>query len=147
MKIFYSFLIILTAAFLLMLPVTSAVYDFKTDLREDSFSVTTAAASTNATVILVKALYDEDISTTSILSDNATDVPIANSYAVASRALLITGLADNTTRTLAVSYDVYALEGLTAIDTLISKVYLLWLLCIIAFPIAALLSLFIGGRR
>ena len=144
MRIFYSFLVILTAAFLFMLPITAAVYDFRTDVREDVFTVATAVSTSNATVVLLKSIYDDDVSTISLQSDLSTDVPLYYSYNTASRALLFTGLTDNTTRTMNVSYDVYALVGSDAADTIVSRVPVLWIICIIAFVPASLAAIFTG---
>jgi len=144
MRIYQAFLVMMTTAILFLLPVSAGIYDFRTDVREDSFSVTTGVGVTSANVTLIKALYDDDISTATALSDNTTDTPTVNAYNTVTRALTIGGLQSETTRGVTVSYDVYALTGGGAIDTLISRIDLIWLICLIAFPAVALAAIFVG---
>ena len=59
----------------------------------DTFEVTTAVAEVDADVVLTYDLYEEDVSNVkSITSTEPTDVPVANTYTVATRSLNITGL-------------------------------------------------------
>lgn len=143
MRVFSAFLVIMTTCILLMLPVTEAIYDFRTDVREDSFSVTTGAV-TSANVTLVKEVYDDDTSTIELTSDNTSDSPTFSSYDTATRGLTVSGLSADTTRDLTVAYDVYALTGWDAIDTLLSRFDLIWLICIFSFGPAALAAIFLG---
>jgi len=144
MRIYQAFLVMMTTAILWLLPVSDGIYDFRTDVREDSFSVTTGVGETTADVVLVKELYDDDISTVTALSDNTTDTPTADAYNTGTRALTVGGLQAETSRGLTVSYDVYALTGGGAIDTLISRYDLIWIICLIAFPAVALAAIFVG---
>lgn len=144
MRIFYVFLIILVAVILWMLPITSAIYDFRTDLRTDTFSTSTAVGTTTANETLLEALYNDDLGSIDIDSDDATDIPLPNSYNSTSQVLNITGLTENTTRTLEVAYDVDALEGANAVDTLLDLVPYLWILIIAVFPMAAIFAIFKG---
>ena len=144
MRIFQAFLVMMTTAILFLLPVSAGIYDFRTDVREDSFNVTTGVGETTADVVLVKSLYDDDISTVTALSDNATDTPTVDSYDTATRALTVGGLQADSSREITVSYDVYSLTGGGAIDTLISRIDLIWLICLIAFPAVALAAIFVG---
>ena len=146
MKIFYAFLVIVAATLLFMLPITTMVYDFRTDIREDTFTVTTAAGVTSANVTLLKTIYDNDTATISYLSSKP-EVPVFTSYNTTSRQLLTGNLTALTTRTLYVSYDTDALTGYTALDTLLDRVPFIWLLIIIAFPVAALGSMFVGRNN
>lgn len=143
MRIFYAFLVIITATFLFMLPITQAVYDFRTDVREDTFTVTTAVGISSANTTLLKAIYSDDTATIGYESSIA-EVPVLSSYNATSRQLTTSGLTDNTSRSLVVSYDVTALNDATGFDTLLDRVPLIWLLMVIAFPIAALASMFVG---
>ena len=71
----------------------------------DTFEVTTGAAVTTADVVLTYDLYEGDVSNVkSITSTEPTDVPVANTYTVATRSLNITGLTAEKTRTLSVTY-------------------------------------------
>ena len=144
MRIFYAFLVMMTMAILVMLPLSDAVHDFRTDTREDSFSVATGVSENSTSVVLVKPLYDGDVSTATVLSDDSTDTPLASYYNNDTRALTIEGLSTNTTRTLEVSYEVDALSGSSAIDDLVSNLDLIWLICLVAFPAAALAAIFLG---
>jgi len=144
MKIFSAFLIILTSVALFLLPLTAAIYDFRTDLRTDTFSTATGVDAHSANETLLNDLYDGDIGSIDIASDDTSDTPLANSYNATSRQLNITGLADNTTRSLDVSYDIDALQGSSAISTIADRVPWVWLLMVIAFAPAALFAIFTG---
>lgn len=140
---FNAFLILVCAVVLWMLPVTSAIYDFRTDVEEDSFAVTTDLGETGANVTLSKALYDNDYSASAVTSNITTDIPSFASYNSTTRALGINGLSENTSRTLIVEYDVFALTDANAIDTFLDYFPYIWILLIVAFPIAALVAIFV----
>lgn len=142
MRIFTAFLVLVVSAILWLLPIADGVYDFKTNVRADTFVYPTGVGVTTANVTLHKAIYDNDTHTIDLLSDTATDVPLFSAYNIPSRTLLLTGLSANTTRTLSVSYDVYALTGGGAIDTLVSRLDFIWMLAVISFPIAGLAAIF-----
>jgi len=132
------------AAILWMLPVTTAIYDFRTDLREDTFSNSTGVGVTTADITLFKPVYDDDTETIDILSDLATDVPAYSSYNGTSRQLGISGLTDNTSRIFTITYDIDALDGHDAISTLMDIIPFMWILVMVAFPMAALFAIFTG---
>lgn len=144
MRIFLSFLIIVVAAILFMLPLTEASYDFRTDVRSDSYTLSTSPAITASNVTLHKPLYDNDTQTVTVFSYLATDNIAAVSYNSTTRLLELSGLVDNVTRLVDVSYDIDALGASGAISNLIDKVPWIWLLSIIAFPVAALFAIFTG---
>ena len=146
MRIFYAFLIIVTAAMLWMLPITDSIYDFRTDLQEDTFASDTAVGVTTANVTLSKVLYDSDNQTIDILSSLSDDAPAFSSYNVTSRLLGISGLSANTTRVLTVTYDVDALSASNAISNFLDVVPWMWLMCLAVFAPAALVSMFVGRR-
>ena len=127
-----------------MLPVSEAVYDFRTELREDELSSTTGVGATSVNETLGKPIYDDDTGTIDILSDDSTDVPAFEAYDSTSHSVNITGLTASTTRVLLVSYDVDALEGFDAIVLIVDRFPFIWLLLIIAFPIAAFAAMFMG---
>jgi hypothetical protein len=143
-KIVTSFLIILCSIILLFLPISQAVYDFRTDIKENTFTVATAVGTDNATVSLTTAIYGADTSTLSVLSSLTTDVPLFNSYNGTTRATVFTGLTANTTRVLTVYYDVDALRGSAAINNIMGQLQWWWLLAILGLPIAALMAMFYG---
>ncbi len=144
MRIFYSFLVILTATLLWMLPLTAAIYDFRTDVQEDTFASATGGVETTDNVTLSVELYDDDIQTIDILSSLATDIPAASSYNSTNRVLTVGGLSANTTRSLTISYDVSALVGNDAINTLADRLPWIWMLCIVGFAPASLAAIFTG---
>lgn len=145
MRIFYSFMIIVCATILLLLPVSSGVYDFRTDERTDSFAVTTAVATTNATVQLLVALYNNDPVSLSFTSNNTDDNPTYSSYNATSRALGVAGLAANSTHTLGVTYDIDAVTG-SGLDTFMDYLPYIWIIIWVAFPIAGLAAIWIRRR-
>jgi hypothetical protein len=143
-KIFSAFLVIMVSAILFMLPFTQMSYDFRTDERTDTFSTATALAVTSANETLLDDLFDDDTGSVGIVSDDATDVPLANSYNSTSRVLNITGLTANATRLLEITYDIDALQGTDAINNLVDQLPWIWLIVAIAFPGAALFAIFTG---
>lgn len=143
MRVFWAFIIILATVMLFLLPITPAVYDFKTDVRQDSFTTPTAVGATTANVVLIKELYDDDVMTISLASDLATDVPAVVSYNATNRALLVSGLTDNTTRGLVVDYDVDSLNASPAIATFIDYIPWFVLLMVILLPAAGIAGMFI----
>lgn len=143
MRIFYGFLILFTAVMLWFVPVTEVTYTFRTDVAEDSFYISTAVGETSDNITLQDELYGDDTSTIDILSDLNTDVISVVSYNSTSRATWITGLTDNATRTLEVSYDTQAVSD-TWDNLLDDFVPPMWIILIIIWPLAALAALFTG---
>ena len=127
-----------------MLPVSEAIYDYRTTSRTDTFSTDTAVGVFTANETLIDDLYNGDIGSVDIDSNDATDAPLSNSYNVTNQVLNIGGLTGNATRTLEISYDVGALTLYTAVDTLLDFLPYIWVLIIIAFPPAALFAIFTG---
>lgn len=142
MRILYAFLILFVSIILFTLPISEAVYDYRTDLQEDSFYVATGSGVTTATATLSTALYDDDTATISLYSDTSTDTPTFTSYNGTSRVMALSGLTANTTRTLAVSYDIDVLNAADAVDNLLSNWQWYWYIIISVFPIAALAAIF-----
>lgn len=134
----------MVSAILFMLPVTEAVYDFRTDLRTDTFSTTTGIGATSVNETLLDDLYDCDMGSIDIDSDDATDTPFPSSINCTNRVLTITGLTANATRILDITYDIDALKGSTAINAIMDRVPWIWLLVIIAFAPAALFAIVTG---
>lgn len=144
MRIFYGFLIIVVSAILFMLPLTSLINDFRTDVREDTFTVTTGSGVTTDNQTLTRAIYDDDTDTIEITSSISDDTPLYSSYNTTTRLLAYSGLAASSTRVITVSYDVDALDSTDAIATFVDRLPWIWMLIIIAFPIAALAAIFLG---
>ncbi len=146
MRIFNGFLIVFVAVLLWLLPVTGAIYDFRTDSRTDTFLQETLPGETTANVTLTKPIYDDDTNTIDLLSSISTDSPAYASYNATSRLLGIDSLAASENRTLTVSYDIDALNASPAISTLMDNLPYLWLICIAVFPGAALVAIFTGRQ-
>jgi len=143
MRIAFAFIALIASFCLWLLDISNAVYDFRTDVREDSFTVVTPAAVTSANVTLLKAVYDNDTNTIDYIS-SISETPVFSSYDTTTRQLLTTGLSANTTRTLDVNYDTNALTHSTAINALLNWWPFIWFMIIVAFPIAALVAIFTG---
>jgi len=136
-------LIIVVAVILWMLPFTEAIYDFRTDVRTDTFTVLTGVGVTTGSVQLFTDIYDDDTSTIDLSSNDADDDPLYSSYNASNRQLDMTGFAANTTRTLTVLYDIDALTESEAVGNLLDMLDLFWLLVIIGFPAAGLVAIFV----
>lgn len=146
--IFTAFLILMASMILFMVQTTQGMYDFKTDLRSDEIGAVTAVGVTSDNVVLGQAIYDDDVTTVSVLSDLATDSPafIGATYSSSPPSGNVSGLTANATRTLTITYDVDALAGSTAISTLVDRISWIYLLMAIAFPAAALAAMFTGRK-
>lgn len=98
-------------------------------------TVTTGVGVTTGNVTLHNSLYENVVtSVNNITSTDNDDAPLSASYATATKALAISGLDGNTTRTLTVTYDTarneYNLAALTGFTPLI--VFLVLLLSALA---------------
>jgi len=144
MRIFTSFLIILCSTILWFLPVTSAVYDFRTDNRTDSFDTLTGPGITATDIVLSKILYNNDTQTINALSDLSTDAPAFVSYNATNRLTHWHGLTENTTREFAISYDVASFDPSGALNTFIDLLPWFWMIVISLFPLAALVYIWWG---
>lgn len=144
MKIFYAFLVVLTAVILFLLPITDAIYSFRTDVKRDEFRIETDGVTTTANVTLLKSVYDADTSTISITSDVYLDVPAFVAYNATTRKTDIAGLVISTNRTLTVAYDYDALTASGALANFIDKVSWIWLVVIVVFPAAAIAAIFLN---
>ena len=144
MRILYAFICVLLGAGLFLFPITGAVYDFQTDVREDTATVATAAGVTTGNFSLVRAVYDDDVSTITITSDLATDDPAYSSYNPTSRLLVFSGLTADTSRTITAQYDTDALTNAPAIGTLLNITPFLWYAFAVVFIGAAIVAMLIG---
>lgn len=145
MRIFFAFLVIVTAAILFLFPISESVYDFRTDQRSDDFpAIVTAPAVTTANVTLLESLYDADTGTTTLTSDNAADSPAPGAYTSATRVLTVTGLSANDTRDLSAAYDVDALTGSDAIDDFAEQLDVFFLLLVLVFLGVSIVAIFLG---
>ncbi len=132
----------MVSTILWLLPITTAIYDFRTDQREDTFA--TETGGTTANVTLLDDLYNDDTGSVDVDSDLATDVPLPSSYNATNQNLLVGGLTASANRTMIVTYDIDALSESEAVSNILDRLPLIWLLVIIAFPMAALFAIFTG---
>lgn len=138
MRIFYGLLIVIVSVILWLLPVSQAVYDYRTDIYTDTYNYETGGGVTTANVVLRNPIYNDDTNTITILSDLSTDNPLFASYCTTNRLLDITGMTAASNRTMWVSYDINALVGLPAVATLMDWTPYLWWILISVFPMAGL---------
>lgn len=147
-RVFTGFLILVFTVILMLLPISEGVYNFRTNPRTDSFTVTTAAGVTSANVVLIKNIYDDDTGTIVFASDDADDSPLFTSYNGTTRQVVFSGMAANTTRGLDITYDVDAWAAVPAMGT-VSDVIMPWLLFIfifVLFPVAGVVYAIWGDR-
>lgn len=140
-KVFEGLLVLVLVGFLWMLPVSEAIDNFRTDVREDNFTVQTAGGQTTADVVLFKPVYNADSQTLSVSSNSSADTPAVASYTAASRLVSVSGLAESESHRLTVSYDVDALASHSSINKLMDYLPWLWVLVLFAFPICVLIAI------
>jgi len=143
MRIFYSFLIIMTSVFLFLLPLTDMVYNYRTDPVTDSFDVDTAVGETSDNFTLDDFIYDDDDDTIEIES-SIDEIPGLVSYNSTSKTVWVDSLTANTTRTLEITYDIDVITDSDAINNLLDRVAWIWMLICIAFPVASLAAIWTG---
>lgn len=146
MKIFYSFLIIISSVILILLPINQGVYNFENGTRTDHATVTTNNVTTNATVSLFKPITGNDTSTITISSNSTDEAPYMASYNGTTRALVISGLAVSEVRILSVSYDTPVITN-NAMVQFLNIIPWIWVFIWVCFPIMALLALKPWQRR
>lgn len=124
--------------------VNISINDAVTEESTLSFSgVSTAATVYAANVTLSRAIYDNDTqAVTGITSNLSADSPTAYSYNSVSRKLEVSGLTDNTSRTLTVAYDIDS----TSMPDGASAFWLLmrwfWIFAIVAYTCGAIYAFF-----
>lgn len=90
----------------------NGINDAQTTERVDAFAgVTTGVVENDADVVLVADPWGDSIlGIISIVSDNALDAPLPDSYVTATKTLTVRGLAASDTRGLTVTYDYGSLQ-------------------------------------
>ena len=146
MRIFYGLLIVIVSVILWLLPVSQAVYDYRTDIYSDYYNYETGGAVTTANVVLSNPIYNNDTNTITIMSDLYTDNPLFASYCSTNRLLDMTGMTAAANRTITVHYDISALVGLPAVATLMDWMPYIWWILISIFPMAGLFFI-VRSRR
>ncbi len=86
-------------------PITDGIKTWRTTNSTQSFARTTGAGVTTSNVTLSYDLYQAATAEVIGISSNETsDAPVATTYVEATKVLLVSGLAESKTRTLAVNY-------------------------------------------
>lgn len=142
MRIFYAFLILLISAFLFMLPVVEAIYDYRTMQRIETERVPTAVGVTTGNVILGVPPFENDTDVLNIISDSGTDAPAFSTYNTTNRMVIFSGLTANGTRIITITYLIDALSTVPAVTTLMGWLPFIWYLVCVAFIPAALFAIF-----
>lgn len=142
MRIFYAFLILLISAFLFMLPVSEAIYDYRTIQRIETETVPTAVGVTTGNVILGVPVFDNDTDVIEITSDSGTDAPTFSAYNTTNRMVIFSGLTANGTRVITITYLIDALGLYVAVNTFLDFLPYIWLLVVFAFIPASLFAIF-----
>ncbi len=144
MRIVATFLSLVLTALLFMLPVSSAIYDYRTEPYSQTFSDLTTAG-TSANVSLFKSIYGGDYTTLECASDLATDnCTHGYYYDATSHVVQINGFTVGGTRDLIVTYDVNALTATTALDGFLNMLPWIWYLLIIG---VLAISVYVIWRR
>ncbi len=105
----------------------SGMREAQTDEQEDNFGAeVTAPGTTTADVVLTAPLYGEELTNiVSITSTLGTDVPLATDYTPLTRTLEVSGLDDDASRTLTVTYLFGALGDYVGVGTFLGLTPLL----------------------
>ena len=126
-----------------MLPLSDMVYSFRTDPVTDESTVDTGVGETTSNVTFTQFTFDGIGSITSV-SSSINEVPAVSSYNSTSKTALISSLTTDDSRTLSITYDVDVITDNDAINTLLDRAAWIWMLIIIAFPVASLAAIWTG---
>ena len=134
--VFGTLLLIIATPF-----VFTAIDDGITESATQTFSGVTG--TDNNTVILGRALYNNDTqSVTAVTSNETADSPAAYSYNSVSRVLVVTGLVSSN-RTLSVVFDIAATNIPTGASTFLGTVLRwFWVFIIIGMAAGAIYAFF-----
>jgi hypothetical protein len=78
-------------------------------------NVTTAGGATTTAIVLANEVLDNSTTNIEVLSDDSDDAPVPYLYTENNHTLTINGLAESTTRTLTITYNVPRLDDFTDI--------------------------------
>ena len=126
--------------------VINSVHDAKVTSFEQSFAgVTTAASVYSANITLSQDLYADQVANVTDISSNTTgDLPTAASYTALTHLLAVSGLQENTERTLVVTHEIAnpSLAELASVDALLLTAVLLYFISILGLIAGAIYSYF-----
>lgn len=105
-KIFVGVIVIFLLLGVFATSILDGIKTWRTDgTTTQTALVTTAGGATSTNVTLTKDLYQASVAeVSSITSNDGDDTPVADTYTEATQVLLVTGLAESTTRTLTIVY-------------------------------------------
>jgi hypothetical protein len=132
-------------ALLFMLPISTVIYDYRTDDYEQTFYDLTSVG-TSENVSLFKAIYGADPNQCVFSSDLATDNATPQGYYDAtSHVITVQGLTALGERDLTATYPVNALSSVAALDVFLNMVPWLWYLLLVAVLGVAIFSIWRRG--
>ncbi len=138
-RIFEAMLVLVLVGFLWMLPVPDAIYNYRTTVRADHFTVDTIEGQTTTTLVLFKPVYGGDPEKISASSNSTSDSPEIASYEPSTRAVTVSGLSESEAHRLEISYDTDALTQSRSISSFLDYLPWLWIINLFAFPICAII--------
>lgn len=133
--------IIMVAVMFVIFPIVmTSAHELQTvDYSQTQDGVTTGVGETTATVVLTEDLWNDSIThVVSIHSDNGNDTPAAQSYTTATNTLTVSGLEDDSSRTLVVTYKMDRLVDYTGMSAMVQLAPMLLFLGVIGAVLAGL---------
>ncbi len=118
------------------------IQDFQTENIDQNINVSTGVGVTTATMTLGSTVWNDSLAYLAISSNNSSDVPIATSYNVTSKALTVSGLSDNTTRILTISYKTNGLDEYRGVEQATTALPTVLIVGIIAVVLGAVVIAF-----
>ena len=134
-------MIVFTVGALFFLPITDGITAVKTDTKIDRLPSVTGAGETTDNLTLTNEVYNDDTSDLTLDSSDGDDTPTLTAYAPGNHTIAISGLSENTTRTITVTYDIAALTIWSGVDTLLGYFPMIWYILAIAMAPAALIAI------
>lgn len=125
---------------LLLGAVITGILDFRSAEYTEPHNVTTAGGVTTANVTLVAELFNDELAYVTIVSNDTDDAAVPSTYTSATKVLLISGLAESTTRQLTVTYRYGQLSQYWAADLGARSWPLLIILGVIGVIVGAVIS-------
>lgn len=127
--------------------ILDATTDFRTDEYEEEFVGNTAVGVTNTTVQIGSSLWEDSLNYASVSSNDTDDSPALTSYNSTTRAVTVTGLAANTTRTITLTYKTAGLSDYSGAEDLSLHIPTIILAFIILISVAGLIGLIVWAVR
>ena len=134
-----------TILILLAPAVMLSIDSFRLAEVEEDHIVTTSGATT-ASITLSNELYNDHIYNATATSNVTGDAPIPTSYTSATRALVISGLLDNTSHRLSLTYQIDGLEDFWGAQLGARTLMLFLILGIIGVIVGAVYTATRGGE-